>query len=232
MKFEMKGEIKVLLLDMNGTFMFGGDRFGPEEDYSVHFRSLGGKLDANLVNELINSVYDDLLEKYPDPEYRESFPSLEYAFEELSGNTSLELKEMEHLVNTFAHHELGKVPQEYSETIRLLSEQYYIGLVADIWSPKNLWIDEFERAGILDCFDILLFSSDSGIVKPSRKLFMNALEQLGVEPEDVLVVGDSPRRDLGGALAAGLECVLVGGKTHPDAHGTASDFLEFSNSIL
>jgi len=52
----------------------------------------------------------------------------------------------------------------------------------------------------------MVFSSDSGIVKPSEKPFLTVLEQLGADPEDVLVVGNSPRRDLGGALAAGIAC--------------------------
>lgn len=31
-----------ILLDMNGTFMFGHDRFGPEEDYYATYCVMGG----------------------------------------------------------------------------------------------------------------------------------------------------------------------------------------------
>ena len=31
-----------LLLDMNGTCMFGHDRFGPDQDYVATYRSHGG----------------------------------------------------------------------------------------------------------------------------------------------------------------------------------------------
>jgi len=34
-------QFPVLLLDMNGTFMFGHDRFGPDEDYYATYRPLG-----------------------------------------------------------------------------------------------------------------------------------------------------------------------------------------------
>ena len=36
-------QFSVLLLDMNGTFMFGHDRFGPDEDYFATYASLGGR---------------------------------------------------------------------------------------------------------------------------------------------------------------------------------------------
>jgi len=35
-------EFSAVLLDMNGTFMFGHDRLGPEEDYWETYRALGG----------------------------------------------------------------------------------------------------------------------------------------------------------------------------------------------
>ncbi|HUY89473.1 MAG TPA: hypothetical protein VMV10_12130 [Pirellulales bacterium] len=33
---------RAILLDMNGTFMFGQDRFGPEGDFAATYRELGG----------------------------------------------------------------------------------------------------------------------------------------------------------------------------------------------
>ena len=40
----------VVLLDMNGTFMFDGDRFGPGESYAATCRALGGTLPDEVVN--------------------------------------------------------------------------------------------------------------------------------------------------------------------------------------
>jgi putative hydrolase of the HAD superfamily len=70
-----------ILLDMNQTFMFGADRFGATEDYSVVYRQLGGTMEPSRVNQLICAAYDYLDVRYPDPKYRESFPSLREAFE-------------------------------------------------------------------------------------------------------------------------------------------------------
>jgi hypothetical protein len=39
----MLSRFTVVLLDMNGTFMFGGDRFGPEQNYADTYHALGGR---------------------------------------------------------------------------------------------------------------------------------------------------------------------------------------------
>src|SRR2546426_10370117 len=42
-----------VLLDMNGTLMFGGDRFGPDQDYAATYRSLGG---SRLAPEVVQAA--------------------------------------------------------------------------------------------------------------------------------------------------------------------------------
>jgi hypothetical protein len=68
-----------LLLDMNGTFMFGEDRFGPSEDFSVHYSNRGGKLDRLRINRVVRAMYEYLSARYPDEKYRHSFPSVKQA---------------------------------------------------------------------------------------------------------------------------------------------------------
>ena len=51
----------VLLLDMNGTFMFGEDRFAVGEDFHATYRSVGGsRLSAAKVTRFIRACYDDM----------------------------------------------------------------------------------------------------------------------------------------------------------------------------
>jgi HAD superfamily hydrolase (TIGR01458 family) len=50
--------------------------------------------------------------------------------------------------------------------------------------------------------------------KPSEEFFQSALEQLGLSPKEVAMIGDDLETDVGGAQAAGLRGVLVlSGKT-------------------
>jgi ribonucleotide monophosphatase NagD (HAD superfamily) len=54
--------------------------------------------------------------------------------------------------------------------------------------------------------------------KPSPAFFATALAELGVDPADTAMVGDDVEADVGGALDAGLDGVLVRtGKFRDDA---------------
>lgn len=222
---------KALLLDMNSTFMFGEDRFGEHEDFSVHYRKLGGHLPGSQVNRMVRAAYDYLDVRYPDGAYRQCFPSLESAIVEVSGG-ALDGDELARIIDTFAFHELGHIPPDYADALHRLSEQFILGAVIDIWAPKDLWLKEFERAGISGLFAAASFSSDHGMVKPSPKPFQGVLDQLGVLSAEALVVGDSARRDLGGAKRAGIDCVLVGGATHADALWSTDNLLQLCDVLL
>ena len=214
-----------VLLDMNSTFMFGEDRFGADENVFEYYRTTKGQLSAKAVDEIIRSAYSYLDRLYPDPQYRESFPTLEMAIRRVA-EAQLPTHEIDKLIATFANHELGHIPTNYAEAIRTLAERYLLGAVIDIWSPKDFWIEEFRRMNVYQCFSALSFSSDIGAVKPSTVGFLRVAQQLGVAPEDVIVIGDSARRDLGGANAAGMKCILVGGETDSRAYGVAENLLE------
>lgn len=220
---------KALLLDMNSTFMFGEDRFGDSEDFSVHYFKIGGTLPESEINRIIRAAYQYLNVRYPDENYRHSFPSLERAILEVGGET-LDRNEVEKIIETFAFHELGYIPNEYSAALHKLRQRFTLAAVIDIWSPKKAWLKEFERAGISGLFSVTSFSSDHGMVKPSPKPFELVLSQLGITGSEAIVVGDSTRRDLGGAKNAGIACMLVGGATHPDALKSFDNLLQLCSA--
>lgn len=221
---------KALLLDMNGTFMFGEDRFGDSEDFSAHYFKFGGTLPQGEINRIVRAAYEYLNARYPDENYRHSFPSLESAIRKVAGDR-LDGDEINKLVDTFAFHELGYVPNEYAEALHKLRQRFILATVIDIWAPKTAWLKEFERAGISGLFSTSSFSSDHGMVKPSPKPFERVLSQLGMPSSEAIVVGDSPRRDLGGAKSAGIDCILVGGAEHPYALACISNLLELYDAI-
>lgn len=207
----MLQDFKAIILDMNATFMFGHDRFGDHENYGEFFRGIGGTLPEKTASDIIRNVFVYLASKYPDPIFRECFPSIRAALDVVVPTGSISETDLSLMVHTFAYHERGTVSPEYAEALKDLASTHTIGLVADIWAPRDSWLKEFERAGIADLFRAMSFSSDHGIVKPSPKPFQHVLKALGSPPHKTVVVGDSVRRDLGGATAAGLACILVGG---------------------
>ncbi|WP_114313237.1 HAD family hydrolase [Thermus caldifontis] len=64
-------------------------------------------------------------------------------------------------------------------------------------------------AGLGEAFDLFLVSGEVGLGKPDPRLFRMALCAFGVDPEEAVMVGDNPGRDIKGALLAGIKAVFV-----------------------
>lgn len=58
-------------------------------------------------------------------------------------------------------------------------------------------------------FDPIVASLLEGVEKPDRRLFDLTLSKMGLQPDEVLHVGDNPIDDVQGALGAGLRAVLL-----------------------
>lgn len=220
---------------MNSTFMFGEDNFSEQENYSIYYHKIGGVLVKDQLNNLITKVYDYLDQRYPDEQYRYNFPSIKKAIDEvapLAIRHNLSVKEIGKVIDTFAYHEIGNISKEYCNVLRRLHEKVQLACVIDIWAPKTRWLSLFKSLKINDLMTAISFSSDHGIVKPSPKPFQLVLEASGIEKEQALVVGDSVRRDLGGAQAAKMDCVLVGGALHSGALATYPNLIEFADDFL
>lgn len=108
-----------------------------------------------------------------------------------------------------------------------LKDRFILSVVIDIWSPKKIWLETFEKTGVSNLFSAASFSSDHGMVKPSPKPFELVVNELNIPKEKCLIIGDSVRRDLGGAVAAGIDCILVGGADAPKAMKCYPSLLDF-----
>ncbi len=61
--------------------------------------------------------------------------------------------------------------------------------------------------GIADRFEIILKASLEWAPKPAPAMFEHVIERFGIEPHELLHVGDSPYTDVGGAHAVGARAV-------------------------
>ena len=65
----------VVLLDMNGTFMFGGDRLSDGEDFATTYRGVGGSsLTPGQVNAAIRACCEAMAVDYEEPARYDDFP--------------------------------------------------------------------------------------------------------------------------------------------------------------
>ncbi len=69
--------------------------------------------------------------------------------------------------------------------------------------------EQLANTGLAPLLDGALSSAEVGAPKPDPEIFTRALALAGARPEAALHVGDDVEADVGGALAAGLEPVLI-----------------------
>jgi putative hydrolase of the HAD superfamily len=63
------------------------------------------------------------------------------------------------------------------------------------------------NAGLLGCFDVLVFSDEAGVRKPAAAIFRRMLDQTGVDPAGAVHVGDDPVTDVAGARGVGMRTI-------------------------
>lgn len=120
------------------------------------------------------------------------------------------------------------------ETIPKLAKHYLLGIVSDTGvTPGRLLCEHLKRHKLHDYFTGFSFSDETGFVKPSREAFMAALDEMGAKPQEAVHVGDIPRTDIAGALAAGYRgAVLYTGHTHRDGQPEPTARIGNHNELL
>ncbi len=110
----------------------------------------------------------------------------------------------------YAHFETTAAWETYPDALPALRAVRAAGCRTGLLSNfDGRVIPLLERLGLAGWLDSLTLSSRVGAAKPAPMIFAAALARHGVSPDDALHIGDSPRDDLAGALAAGLRAVLV-----------------------
>jgi putative hydrolase of the HAD superfamily len=87
-----------------------------------------------------------------------------------------------------------------------LKSRFPMAVVSD---GQSVWaLPEMRAAGIDKYFKPIVISGDYGFRKPDPRLFQDALDGIGFEPENVLFVGNDMYRDVCGAGNMGMKTVF------------------------
>jgi HAD superfamily hydrolase (TIGR01662 family) len=89
---------------------------------------------------------------------------------------------------------------------RLADAGIRIGLISNTHRCLASFQSHFELQGLISA---TVSSSNHGLMKPHPSIFAAALQLAGVDAPDAVMVGDSVRQDVEGALRAGMRAVLL-----------------------
>ncbi len=89
---------------------------------------------------------------------------------------------------------------------RLRSAGIHLGLISNSHRCLDSFQSHFELQGLIAA---TVSSSEHGLMKPHPSIFQAALQQADVAAAEAVMVGDSVRQDVEGALRAGMRAVLL-----------------------
>jgi HAD superfamily hydrolase (TIGR01549 family) len=197
--------VKAVLFDVDFTLARPGPELGPE-GYVRAAERCGLTLDAALYEPARDAAFVDL-QRHPDLDHDEE---IWVAFTErivigMGGTHPASRACAEEITSRWARHENFEL---YDDTLPVLQQlrdrEIKIGLISN--SARD--VREFARHHALD-IDAGISSFHHGKAKPHASIFRAVLELLDVEPEQALMVGDTVEDDVEGAVAAGLQAVLI-----------------------
>lgn len=92
---------------------------------------------------------------------------------------------------------------------KIRSMGFKIGLITN--GNATLQYKKLEMLELTDEFDEIIVSGDTPYEKPDKEIFLMMAEKMGIEPGEMMYVGDHPLNDIEGSRNAG--CVSVWVKT-------------------
>ena len=105
-------------------------------------------------------------------------------------------------------------PDTLETMTKLKSLGFQLGLVSNVGAAALR--PTLNRLGLSDYFSVIISRNEVNRLKPDPEGLLKAAAHLGVEPADVIMVGDS-LDDVGAARSAGMQaCYLSGGQDSRD----------------
>lgn len=93
------------------------------------------------------------------------------------------------------------------EILKQLAGKYKLALVSNFYGNLESVLSDFG----FDCFSTVVESAVVGVRKPDARIFSIALERMGLNAEEVVVVGDSLKNDIMPAKSVGCKTMWLKG---------------------
>ena len=106
----------------------------------------------------------------------------------------------------FVRHCLVPRPGAVETLAALRARGCKVGLITVCTEDVEFLWPESAFAGL---FDAEIFSSAVGLAKPDPRIYHLCCEELGVEPDEAVFVGDGANDELDGARRVGLRAILI-----------------------
>jgi HAD superfamily hydrolase (TIGR01549 family) len=114
--------------------------------------------------------------------------------------------------------QVTSAPAPRVEAVRKLATKYRLGLVSnfDDGETGHLIVAD---TGVRELFEVVVISADAGLRKPHPQIFLDTIARMGLEPHDVLYVGDTAHDDVLGSKRVGMHSAWINKRGEPLPEG-------------
>ena len=209
---------RAVLFDVDFTLIYPGPMFRAE-GYQAFCARHGMEVDASKFEEGVVSA-SPLLDSPDDVYDPEIFIAYTSRIIEVMGGAGPRVDDCSReIYEEWAACQHFELYQDVPAVLRQLAEAgLRIGLISNTHRCLASFQSHFELQGLISA---TVSSSDHGLMKPHPSIFSAALNLLSVAAPEAVMVGDSFKHDIEGALNVGMRAVLLnrGDSAAPSAAG-------------
>ncbi|EFM09654.1 HAD-superfamily hydrolase, subfamily IA, variant 3 [Paenibacillus curdlanolyticus YK9] len=209
------GQIKLILFDLDDTLVHFDDYWevSMKEAFAQHHFTKA--MDTDRIYEIFHEIDHRLVlqldsQQITIEEFRikRFVECMEQVGETVDEATAIDF---ENLYQSIAKRNM-KPNEEVNRLIAELKREYRVGALTN--GSEEWQLDKLEAIGLGDAIpeETLFISGRIGHEKPTPEIYRHVLEAAYVEPDEVLVVGDSWTNDVAGPMQQGMKAIWLNKK--------------------
>jgi putative hydrolase of the HAD superfamily len=199
--------VRAVFFDVDFTLIYPGPTF-QGEGYARFCAELNVQVDPSRFDAAVAAasfILDEVEEQVYDPNLFVHYTAT--IIEHMGGRGADVVRIAERIYEQWAANHHFEIYEDVAPVLTALAAQgYVLGAISNSHRSLEAFTQHFKLDGLIGT---TISSAEHGFMKPHRSIFEAALQRARVRARDAVMVGDSLRADIEGAIAAGMRGILL-----------------------